>query len=339
MKNSSFPGSRRIETPAVYFTAPGRVEIRPLLLEQRPEELLVTSRLQGISAGTELLFYRGDFPDGISGDLPGLPARLSYPLAYGYSNVGVDEKGRRVFGFVPHQGAWFSREEELILLPEDISDEDAVFLPNLETAVGIVQDLGLVLGETVLVMGLGVVGLLVAELLSRSPAGLLLLADIKEERRKEAEALGALFLNPVNEDIPSRALSLTGGRGLDRAVNVSASGQALGNIFEAMAVEGVVVEASWYGKNLITLGLGKAFHRRRLELRSSQVSRVGCRLGARWDKKRRMDLVLRLLKEIRPSRYITHTLPFTSAPEAYNILSGGDPRVLQTVLSCGDEIG
>jgi len=52
-----------------------------------------------------------------------------------------------------------------------VSDEQAVFLPNLETALGIVHDAGVRIGERVLVVGLGVVGLLASALLLRSGVG------------------------------------------------------------------------------------------------------------------------------------------------------------------------
>ena len=321
---------------ALYFVAPRRTEIRELPLVRGDGELLVRSRLQGISAGTEMLFYRGDFPDGIEGDLPGLPDRLSYPLAYGYSNVGVDENDRRVFAFMPHQDFFCAREEDLIPLPDAITDEDAIFLPNMETALGIVQDLNPVFGESVAIIGLGVIGLLVAELLARTRPNLLILADVKEGRRAAAEKLGAVFVNPASESFSDRARELTEGRGIDRAVNVSASGEALGALIEAMGMEGVLIEASWYGAKRVELALGRAFHRRRLDLRSSQVSRIGASLGARWDKKRRMALALRMLAEIRPGRLISHVFPFRRAPEAYELLAKDDGETLQTALSCGE---
>lgn len=318
----------------LFFTAPGRVELKDTPIEPKPGDVLVRSRIQGISAGTELLFYRGLFPTDLGGDLPGLPERFAYPLAYGYSNVGVDGTGRRVFGFAPHQDYFLARESELIPLPDGVVDEDAIFLPNLETALGIVQDLHPRFGECVAVAGLGVVGILVAELLSRSGLGRLVLSDVKESRREAAERLGAIFVNPEKESFADRIREITGGRGLDRAVNVSASGDALGALVDAMGMEGVIVEASWYGTKRVEMRLGGAFHRKRLEIISSQVSRVGGALGPRWDKRRRMELVLALLQEIRPRRYVSRVIPLSRAPEAYALISGNAEDILQVALSC-----
>jgi len=327
-------GPRARDARTLFFTSPGKTEFRTVPLEPKPGDVLVRSRLQGISAGTELLFYRGSFSSDLGGDLPGLPERFAYPIAYGYSNVGVDEAGRRVFGFAPHQDLFLAREADLIALPDDVRDEDAVFLPNLETALGIVQDLHPRFGECVAVVGLGVVGLLVAEILSRSGVGRLVLADVKEGRREAAERLGAIFVNPARESFADRVRDISGGRGLDRAVNVSASGEALGALIDAMGMEGVIVEASWYGTERVSLGLGGVFHRKRLDIRSSQVSRVGGALGPRWDKERRMKLVLALLPQIRPAKYVSHVFPFLRAPEAYALLSENAEEALQVALSC-----
>lgn len=317
---------------AVYFTAPRRIEIRDIALERPEGSIGVRSVLQGISAGTELLFYRGEFPDGLEGDLPGLSSRLEYPLKYGYSNVGMDEEGNRFFGFAPHQTCWYAQPKELIKLDDDMADEDAIFIPNLETAIGIVQDLEPTYGDYIGLSGLGVVGILTAKVLARLHPGLLVLMDVKESRRRIAEELGAQFINPQRENLTDRIQELTGGRGLDRAVNVSASSQALQVLIESMNVEGLIIEASWYGTRNVTLNLGQAFHRRRLTIKSSQVSTVGGQRGLGWDKRRRMDLVLKTLREIKPGNLITDRLPFTRAAEAYELLEQGREHTIQVVL-------
>jgi len=328
--------SQAVTAKAVYFTGPRQVELRDLELKAQGDAVLVHSVLQGISAGTEMLFYRGDFPEGIEGDLPGLSQHLAYPLVYGYSNVGIDERGRRVFGFAPHQTHWFARDEELINLDTDISDEDALFIPNLETAIGIVQDLEPIYGDYIGIAGLGVVGLLAALVLHKTHSKHLLLIDVKEGRRSLADRLGAQFINPARENLGERLRELTGGRGLDRAINVSASSQALQGLIDSMNMEGLIVEASWYGTKPVTLNLGRAFHRKRLTIKSSQVSNLGGRLGLGWNKERRMDLVLQTLKEIKPRFLITDRIPFERAPEAYHLLDTNPENSIQVVLDCSD---
>jgi threonine dehydrogenase-like Zn-dependent dehydrogenase len=93
-----------------------------------------------------------------------------------------------------------------------------------------------------------------------------------------------------------------------------------------------VVEASWYGSRQVTLDLGRAFHRKRIKLRSSQVSRIDPALTGRWDKGRRLEQVLELLQAIRPSRYISHRFALDRAHEAYELLENHPERSIQIVL-------
>jgi alcohol dehydrogenase len=318
---------------ALYFTAPGTVELREEVCRAAGEQILVRSHLIGISHGTEMLAFRGQMPRGLEADtsLKALSGTLDYPLKYGYINTGETESGRRVFAFYPHQDLFYAEPQELIELPAGLDFADAVFLANMETALGIAHDANPRFGECALLVGQGVVGLLTAEILTRSGAGRVITVEPYQRRRQASEAIGCVALQP-GEDLQQRILEHTDGRGADVAVNVSASAQGLQLAIDNTAFEGVVVEASWYGDRRVTLDLGSAFHRRRLKLRSSQVSRIDPVLSGRWDKARRLDRVLELLRTIRPSRYITHRFPLNRAREAYELLEKNPERSIQIVL-------
>ena len=323
------------EARALYFTKPGRVELREEPLLPQPGQVRVRSRLMGISHGTELLAFRGQLPTALEADstLKSLPGRLAYPLKYGYSNCGVvEEAGSRVFAFYPHQDRFDADPGELLPLPPGVSDEQAVFLPNLETALGIVHDAGVRFGESVLVAGLGVVGLLVSALLLRSGVALLIAVEPLEMRRRQAEALGCRTFSSQEAQLRERITELTGGRGPDAAVNCSGSEAGLQLGLDTLCFEGTLVEASWYGARRVSLELGAAFHRRRLRLVSSQVSRVAAALGPRWDKRRRLELALALLPALDPSGWITHRFKLERAQEAFELLDRHPQDVLQVVL-------
>jgi threonine dehydrogenase-like Zn-dependent dehydrogenase len=320
---------------ALYFVCPGTVELREEPLQPLPGQVGVRSRLMGISHGTELLAFRGELPSGLAADaaLKSLPGRLEYPLKYGYSNCGLAaETGQRVFAFYPHQDLFFAEPGELIVLPPEVSDEQAVFLPNLETALGIVHDAGVRLGERALVVGLGVVGLLTSALLLRSGVGEVLAVEPHPLRREQAARLGCRALSPEEPRLRERIAELTSGRGPDVAINASGAEAGLQLALDTLCFEGTLVEASWYGSRRVSLELGAAFHRRRLRLVSSQVSSVAAALGPRWDKRRRLELALGLLPVLDPSRYITHRFPLERAQEAFELLDRHQERVLQVVL-------
>ena len=103
------------DTRSLYFDASESVEIRTEHLDELgPAELHVETIASGISPGSELLVYRGEFPDGVAVDssIDALGGEFEYPLRYGCAAVGEvtsvgsevdgDWLGRRVFAFVPH---------------------------------------------------------------------------------------------------------------------------------------------------------------------------------------------------------------------------------------------
>jgi alcohol dehydrogenase len=151
-------------------------------------------------------------------------------------------------------------------------------------------------------------------------------------RREQAEALGCRTMSPEEPRLRERIAELTGGRGPDAAINCSGSEAGLQLAMDTLCFEGTLVEASWYGSRPVTLELGAAFHRRRLRLVSSQVSRVASALGPRWDKRRRLALAVELLPVLDPSRFITHRFPLSRAQEAFELLDRRPERVLQIVL-------
>jgi len=319
---------------ALWFVSPKKVEIREEQVEPGSGEVLVYSRLMGISHGTEMLFYRGTFPEQLRADetLPSLSDHLGYPLKYGYINVGNADNGRRVFVFYPHQDIFTVPHGELVVLPDDLSFEDAVFLAHMETAVSIVQDLNPVFGETVLVLGQGTVGLLTAGLLNLYGGIRVITVDPIPLRRKASEGLGCTALDPGDGALRDRVLERTGGLGVDCAVNVSGSSGALQLAIDTLCFEGTVVEASWYGSRPVNVNFGAAFHRNRLKIRSSQVSHIAARMSGRWDKKRRIELAIHMLGVVKPSKYISGTYSLSEAARAFRLLDEHPERTVQLVL-------
>jgi threonine dehydrogenase-like Zn-dependent dehydrogenase len=183
--------------------------------------------------------------------------------------------------------------------------------------------------EVVAVLGLGPVGLLAALLLTRSGA-LVLASDPKPWRRETARACGIEAVDSPGLDDALRAL--TRGRGADILVEATGNPDVLGESLRLLATEGVAIIASWYGSKPVTLPLGGDFHRRRLEIRSSQVSTVGSR-AARWDRRRRLGTVQALLGDLPLSALATHTFPLERAGEAYSTLDRGDDGVIHVALA------
>jgi 2-desacetyl-2-hydroxyethyl bacteriochlorophyllide A dehydrogenase len=329
---------------AVWFTGPGAVELRQSEVpEPRPGEVLVQAELSAISAGTELLVLRGLVPPELEPDLPTVEGSFSFPLKFGYACVGrvlavgpgvsrtLD--GQRVFALHPHQSLFVVPAELVVQLPDNVSPEQGVFLANLETAFNVLLDARPRLGETVAVFGLGVVGLLIARLARLAGAGRIIAVDPLPQRRSAAARFGAdVTLAPDQADAAGLR-ELTGGRGLDLAIEASGANSALQTALDAVAFQGTVVACAWYGSKPLALDLGTRFHRQRVRLISSQVSHVDPALAPRWDRRRRTDTVLGMLPGLGLLELISHQLPLSRAAEAYRLLDERPEDALQVTFT------
>src|SRR5215210_5006447 len=332
-----------LKARALWFTAPRTAEFRQETVPPPgPGEVRVETLASAVSAGTEMLVYRGEVPQDLRLDLPNLAGSYAFPIKYGYAAAGrildtgsdVDHlsPGDPVFVHHPHQDIFLVPAQMLVRLPDDLDPELGVFAANLETALNIVHDTPVRLGETALIFGQGVVGLLVALLLNLAGAGQVLVVDPLEERRRLALAAGADgAFEPAR--LNARITEITGGRGADVAIEASGSGAALQGAIDAVATEGTVVVASWYGTKPVTLSLGGHFHRGRVRLSSSQVGGMNPDLGPRWDHARRTETVLGLLPRLRLKELISHRFPFGRAPDAYRLVDEQPEETVQVILT------
>ncbi len=320
---------------AVWFDGPQRVEIRQEPVGAvGPDDVRVRSLVSGVSAGSELLVYRGSAPRELQPDLPTVRGDFGFPIKFAYASVGrVIEVGSHVdqlavddlvFVHHPHQTEYVVPADAPVRLPEGLPADVGVFAANLETAVTVVLDAHPRLGEAVLVAGQGVVGLLITMLLRRAGATPIVTADLHERRRAASVAAGADHALGVDVDLVDAVLDLTDGRGVDIAVEVSGSPAALQACIDATAFAGTVVVASWYGTRDVSLSLGDRFHRRRLRVVSSQVSTLDPALAPRWDRARRTALVSALLTEL-PLTRADHT-PVPVGPGGRRVRAARSPR-------------
>jgi 2-desacetyl-2-hydroxyethyl bacteriochlorophyllide A dehydrogenase len=331
----------------VYFTAPGQVEVRQELLPPLSQgQMLVETICSAVSPGTEMLVYRGQFRQGLADANDNLSSNLGYPTPYGYACVGRVVKiskemrhrwlGRLVFAFQPHTSQFVAKADQLFPLPEGISPETACFLPNMETAVNLVQDAAPILGERALVFGQGIVGLLTAALLKEFPLASLLTCDRYPLRREASLSLGVTAaLDPDTSDFRERIKERLPS-GADLSIELSGSPSALDDAIALTGFDGRVVVGSWYGEKKVTLDLGGAFHRSRIKLISSQVSTIAPGLRGRWDKARRFEVAWQALRRIQPEKWITQRIPLEEAEKAYRLLNENPQETIQVILQYND---
>jgi 2-desacetyl-2-hydroxyethyl bacteriochlorophyllide A dehydrogenase len=348
---------------SVYFTGPGAVDVREEPTpDPGPDEVLVSAELSAISAGTELLVYRGEVSPDLPADetLDALGGSLSYPLSYGYAGGGSVGAGpapgdpdwldERVFAFHPHASEFVVPLEAVSAVPPGVSLQAAVLLPNAETAVNLLLDGSPRIGERAVVFGQGVVGLLTTALLDQAPLSSLLTVDLHERRRRLSEALGAdRSIDPGDRDPATVAREWTAGRpepsdggsgggpsrptGADLTYELSGDPVALDAAIEATGYAGRVVVGSWYGTKRADLSLDGRFHRSRIRLVSSQVSTIAPERRGRWTKGRRIDTAWRRLDSLAVDPLVTHRFPVEDAADAYELLDERPGEAVQVLLT------
>ena len=338
-----------MESKSLYYLSPGVVEVRSEVVpDPGPNQVLVRTRYSAISHGTEMLLYRGQFPDGIALDesIPSLSGGVNYPLKYGYAQVGeiihagseVDQSwiGKNVFAFHPHSSCFVSGIKDLQIIPDGLKLEDALFFANMETAVGFAMDGGPAIGERVVVFGQGIVGLLTTSLLATYPLECLITLDHFDLRRQASLDMGAdTSLDPEKANYFSDTNHKDDGdlvHNADLVFELTGNPAVLNHAIEAAAYEGKIIVGSWYGKKEVHLELGGWFHRGRLKLISSQVSRINSTFSARWEKERRYQLTWEMLRQVKPSRLVTHTIPIEDAKKAFDLLDKKPGDVIQVIF-------
>ena len=335
----------------LYFNKPSHVSVlEESIPKPKTDEILIKNIMSGISSGTEMLFYRGLMPHDLSIDeiIPSLKHQLNYPFKYGYCSVGkVIEAGSKklnhllnqfVFVFNPHESYFCAKEQQIIVLAEHISPHDALFIPNMETAINLILDSAPLIGENVLILGLGIVGLLTIALLQQFPLTSLLGVDLYEKRRGLGMKLGADYTFDATQadlDLQLRSyLKNMKQNHIDLIYELSGNPAALNTAIAFAAYEGRIVLGSWYGRKPCSIDFpGGRFHRNRIKVIASQVSTIASELQGRWTKERRFEIVFKMLEKIKPSRFISHNFHISDANKAYQLLDSNPNDTLFITLN------
>jgi L-iditol 2-dehydrogenase len=118
-------------------------------------------------------------------------------------------------------------EEGTVLIPDDVTFEEASFLEPLNTCLKALETADLQSGENVVVYGQGPVGLLMMQSAVCEGAQVVGL-DLLDSRLELSRQLGAVAaFNPERDDVMSAVAALTDGRGADLAIVAAASPRAI----------------------------------------------------------------------------------------------------------------
>jgi len=284
--------------------------------------------------------------EGLFAAVEAVRSKLEQPLALGYCNVGTVTRlgggvtefqvGERVVSNAAHAGVVSVPKNLCARIPESVDDESAAF--TVLGAIGL-QGLRLArptIGETIVVTGLGAIGLLTVQML-RAHGCRVLGVDVNPQRIDMARRAGAHTANPsAGDDVVGIAMEFSRNRGVD-AVLITASTSSSEPVSQAakmcrkrgrivlVGVTGLELSREdFYEKELTfqvscSYGPGRYDHSYEQQGHDYPVGLV------RWTEQRNFEAVLDLIasEALNVKPLITHRFPVERAEEAYSVLVQG----------------
>ncbi len=338
----------------------------------RPGHLLVRTTRTLISAGTERMlveFGKAGWiekawqqpdkvkmvwekirTDGLVPTIESVMNKLDQPLPLGYCNVGIVEQvGAGLTGFsVGDRVASNGKHAEVVCVPailcakvpDGVSDDDAAFTVLSSIALQGIRLAQPTLGETVAVIGLGLIGLVTVQLL-RANGCKVIGIDLDATKLAAARAMGAETVNlSAGQDPVAFAETLTAGRGVD-AVLITAATDSQEPVQSAarmsrkrgrivlVGVAGLKLSrADFYEKELsfqVSCSYGPGRYDPSYEDRGNDYP-IGF---VRWTEQRNFEAVLDAMAQgsLKVGELVSHRFPVDEAERAYDCITGGQPTL------------
>jgi len=320
----------------VVFKSVGEVVVEDFKLREPSEdELLVKTEVTAISPGTETAFLMG---------LPNTPRK--YPMYPGYSNVGVVVEtgssanfrvGELIASPTQHASYVLVKGEDVLKVPTGLSPDEATFFNLTSIALQGVRKARIDIGESVVVLGLGIIGQLALQLSLLAGALPVIGIDLYDYRCKVASDLGADYVvNPDKSDVIGEVLKVTEGRGADVVIEATGNPKAIPLALKLAGKYGrVIVLGSPRG---ITDGINfyTDVHRKGLIIIGAHASlRPKVDSYKFWrTAKEDQEIALRLIarRRVKVKELITAKLKYSEASRAYHMLIHEKDKVLGVLL-------
>lgn len=301
--------------------------------------------------------------DGLKPTMDKVFAKLDTPIPLGYSLSGeVIEVGRNVAGFavgdrVACAGAGLANHAEInavpknlcVRIPDGVSDEDASFATLGAIALQGVRQAEPTLGERMVVMGLGLIGLITVQLLKANGCRVLGF-DPNAGRAALARELGCDLA--ISDTLADSVQAFTGGHGADGVLLTASakSSEPLNTAAEISRMKGRIVVVGMVGMTIDR----EPFYKRELELKLSMSYGPGRHDPAyeqgghdyplpyvRWTEQRNLLSFLELVGDgrVTPSRLVTHRFPINEAGQAYQVMENGEPHLAMLLTYGGPPEG
>ena len=282
--------------------------------------------------------------DGIMTTIDAVQSKLAQPLPLGYCNVGVvNEVGKNVAGFkVGDRVASNGSHSEIVNVPQNLCARIPDNVSNQQAAFTILGSIGLqgirlakpTLGETFVVTGVGLIGLLTVQLL-RAHGCRVLAIDFDTEKLSLAKQFGAEVCNPsLGEDPIAAGIAFSRGIGVDGVI-ITASTKSNDPVTQAarmcrkrgriilVGVTGLELNRSDFYEKELTFQVSCSYGPGRYDPSYEEQGHDYPSGFVRWTEQRNFEAVLDMLASghLNVDPLISHRFAFENATAAYQVLS------------------
>lgn len=211
-------------------------------------------------------------------------------------------------------------EPYLYKLPEHLSYNAGALIEPLSVAVHAVRRADIKLGEKVLVIGAGAIGLLIAALCKKSGAAEVAIVDFSQKRLNMALELGAtIAINPSEQDVYNAVSKITNGIGMDKSFECVGLEATFNQAIMSLRKNGLATIVGIFENPNITIPATR-FITHEIKVQGSQ--------GYCWD----FPIALEMSKQIDLERLVTHTFKLQDLQQALETCLDKDSGALKVII-------
>ncbi len=211
------------------------------------------------------------------------------------------------------------------LLPDDLSDTDAVMIEPTTIALQSVSRGEVTEDDDLLILGYGALGSSIMRVAQLLHPHVIIVADVDPAKLEDARAAGAdHVIDGRSEDVATRVRELTEGYGATVSIDAACVGESLMTAMEATGNAGRVVNM---GLSVTPIEINRfAITSKELDVRGSRLQRHKFPEAIELARTHRVDL--------RGS--VSHTFPLVEAQRAFGLIDSRDPSIRKVALTIGE---
>lgn len=310
-----------------------------------PDEVLVKTVKSLISPGTELSIFEGKHTSFLTG-------KSKFPCSNaGYSNVGIIETigpgvtgysvGEKIFSLAGHSDRSIAWKGNISKIPEGLDDESATFAAVGAVALHGIRATSFSIGETLLIMGQGLIGQITLRLAVLTGVGEIVVTDTFDNRLELSKEGGASYaINITKSNFEEEIQKVTLGKGCNVVIDTTGNPNAIKSSLSAAAIRGrVIILGCPHGE--VSLNLYDEVQRKELSLIGSY--QPNCPSVSThyypWSQHTNRQIILQYLKAevLKFSKLITHRGHYTLAQNLFLTLSQEKDKSIAAIMDWNEK--